>query len=181
MLTFVRIIFSCGLKLYSDILHLSELFHSDMLWKDNRRNGPEICANLLIHCGKVLPVICGRHVVNSSWWLWYKWTELASNNIVFSYLANSCLLLHPKDLATWSSYQIAVCVQQMNINPSSTLQLQYNRRDSGCVSFLMTTCRLHFLLICMCVLTTYSRTASATRVSKGPATAPEPQVSVTAV
>ena len=44
-------------------------------------------------------------------------------------------------------------------------QLQNNRRDSGCISFLMTTCLLWFVLACMCVLTTSHRTASVTRVS----------------
>ena len=57
------------------------------------------------------------------------------------------------------------CEQQINISAYILSQLQNNRRESGCVSFLMTVCRLYFLLLCMCELTTSRRTASVTRVS----------------
>ena len=37
--------------------------------------------------------------------------------------------------------------------PYSVLRLcSVNRRDSGCILFLMTTCRLQFMLACVCVL-----------------------------
>ena len=51
-------------------------------------------------------------------------------------------------------------VVKININAYILSQQQDNRGDSGCVTFLMTTCWLWFVLACMCMLTTSSRTAS---------------------
>ena len=51
--------------------------------------------------------------------------------------------------------QIALLlVVEINISAYFLSQLQNNRRDGGCVSFLTTTGQPHFLLVSMCVLTT---------------------------
>ena len=78
-------------------------------------------------------------------------------------------------------------------------QLQNNRRDRGLVSFLMTTCRLQFVLACVCAnhftsdcfsneCQNKAGFASTLTLIKGsvspipdPATAPEPPISVPAV
>ena len=62
--------------------------------------------------------------------------------------------------------QIALLlVVKINISAYILSQLQNNRRDSGCISFLMTTCWLQFVLACMFVLNNSHQTASVTRVS----------------
>ena len=56
--------------------------------------------------------------------------------------------------------QIALLlVVKINISRCVLSQLQ-NRRDSGCISFLKTTCRLRFVQVCLCVVTTSHQTAS---------------------
>ena len=57
-------------------------------------------------------------------------------------------------------------VVKINISAYILSQLQNNRRYSGCVSYFKTTCRLRFVLACMCLLTTSHQTASVMRVSK---------------
>ena len=95
--------------------------------------------------------------------------------------ASSVSQCHHSELDTQITLSLVV---KINISAYILSQLQKNGRDSSCVSFLMTTCQLQFVLACLCALTTSHRTTSVTRVSPklalAPTTAPKPQVRVIA-